>query len=51
MEKMTTAEMQELYEVKGFALGICVVRRKSDNAIGTLDFDHAPRYYYNFVEA
>ena len=37
------------YEVLGFALGICVVRRKSDGVRGTLDFDHAPRRYYNFV--
>jgi len=48
---MTTAEMQELYEVQGFSLGMCIVRRKSDGVLGTLDFDHAPRFYYNFQEA
>lgn len=48
--KMTTAEMQDLYEVIGFAYGYCAVKRKSDGVRGTLDFDHSPRYYYNFVE-
>jgi hypothetical protein len=51
MEKMTTAEMQEQYEVLGFAYYMCVVKRKSDGVKGTLDFDHSPRLYYNFQEA
>lgn len=48
---MTTDEMLEEYEVLGFALGFCIVQRKSDGVKGTLDFDHAPRRYYNFVPA
>jgi hypothetical protein len=51
MNKMTTAEMQELYSVEGFAYGFCVARRKSDGVLGTLEFDHAPRFYYNFQES
>lgn len=51
METMTTDEMRKQYEVLGFAYGICVVRRRSDGMKGTLDFDHAPRVYYNFVAA
>lgn len=46
---MTTDEMLAEYEVLGFALGFCIVQRKSDGVKGTLDFDHAPRRYYNFV--
>ena len=46
-----TAELQEDFEVRGFALGLCVVRRKSDGVLGTVCFDHAPRRYYNFQEA
>lgn len=46
--------MLERYEVLGFALYMCVVRRKSDGVKGTLDFSddliHG-RHYYNFVEA
>lgn len=50
-DKMDTQEMQEKYEVMGFAYGLCVVKRKEDNIVGTLDFDHAPRLYYNFQPA
>lgn len=46
---MTTDEMLAEYEVLGFALGFCIVQRKSDGVKGTLDFDHAPRRYHNFV--
>jgi len=45
---MTTQEMQEQYEVLGFALGFCVVKRKSDGVRGTLDFNHHPRVYFDF---
>ncbi len=50
-ETWTTAELQEDFEVEGFGGGLCVVRRKSDNQRGSLDFDHMPRRYYNFVPA
>ena len=46
-----TVELQEDFEVLGFMWGMCAVKRKSDGTKGTLDFDHAPRRYYNFVEA
>jgi hypothetical protein len=45
---MTTEQMRAEYEVLGFAMGYCIVRRKADGVKGTLDFDHAPRVYYNF---
>jgi hypothetical protein len=61
---LTKDQMLEQYEVLGFALGFCIVERKSDNVRGTLEFgDFASldtydsddpvgrtRYYYNFVE-
>jgi hypothetical protein len=46
-----TTELQEDFEVLGFMWGLCAVRRKADGVKGTLDFDHAPRRYYNFLEA
>ena len=46
--KWTTTEMQREFDVEGFAAGIVVVRRKSDGELGTLDFDHSPRVYYDF---
>lgn len=45
---MTTEEMQEQYEVLGFALGFCIVKRKSDGVRGTLDMLHHPRVYFGF---
>lgn len=54
-ENWTTAEMQEDFEVLGFAYGMCVVKRKSDGVKGTLQFgkfeDDPVRYYYDFQEA
>jgi len=50
-ETWTTAELQRDFEVEGFGGGICVVRRRSDNLRGSLDFDHMPRRYFNFVPA
>lgn len=51
--EMTKEEMLAEYEVLGFALGLCVVRRKSDGMKGTLNFTngavgHGPRVYYGF---
>lgn len=43
--------MLSQYEVLGFHAYMCVVKRKSDGVKGTLNFDHAPRFYYNFQEA
>jgi hypothetical protein len=47
----STAELQEDFEVLGFALGMCVVRRRADGVEGTLEFDHAPRVYRGFKAA
>jgi len=51
----TKDEMLEDFEVLGFAYGMCVVKRKSDGAKGTLQFgtfeDDPTRYYYDFQEA
>ena len=51
MKKLTTAEMQKEYTVIGFGNGCVVVIRKIDNVKGSLDFDHSPRLYYDFVAA
>jgi len=50
-DRMTTAEMQERYEVLGFGHGLCVVKRRSDGVKGSLMFDHSPRFYHSFQEA
>lgn len=45
-----TTEMQQDFDVRGFAAPFVVVRRKSDGAQGTLTFTHMPRVYFDFVE-
>ena len=46
----TTAEMSEAFDVIGFMAPIVVVRRKSDDKLGSLEFTHSPRFYFNFKE-
>jgi hypothetical protein len=44
----TTDELQQDFEVIGFAAPVVVVRRKSDGQVGTLEFRHHPRVYFDF---
>ena len=52
-DAMTKDQMLDQFDVLGFALGMCIVRRKEDGKEGTLDFTAVDgiRYYYNFLEA
>ncbi len=43
-----TTELARDFEVKGFAAPFVVVVRKSDGVIGSLMFQHTPRFYYAF---
>lgn len=45
-----TQELSEEFEVKGFMAPFVVVKRKSDGKMGSLTFQHMPRFYFNFVE-
>jgi len=44
-----TQELQEDFDVLGFAAPLIVVRRKSDKIKGSLLFQHSPRYYFSFT--
>jgi hypothetical protein len=44
-----TEELQDDYTVRQFAAPLVVVKRKSDGVIGSLEFQHTPRFYYSFV--
>ena len=44
-----TTQLQAAFEVLSFCAPFCIVRRKSDGARGTLEFQHMPRFYFNFV--
>ena len=45
-----TQELQADFEVQGFMAPFIGVRRKSDGAQGSMAFQHAPRFYFNFKE-
>jgi hypothetical protein len=45
-----TQQMSEEFTVKGFAAPFVVVMRKSDGVVGSLEFQHSPRFYFNFQE-
>ena len=45
-----TEELSRDFEVKGFLAPFVVVKRKSDQVLGSLVFQHSPRFYFNFKE-
>lgn len=47
-EVWNTAQLSQDFEVRGFLAPYVVVRRKSDGVIGSLEFQHQPRLYFNF---
>jgi hypothetical protein len=46
-----TRELARDFVVTGFAAPVIAVRRKSDGVEGSLDFQHQPRWYFNFRSA
>jgi len=50
-EVWDTAQLTAQFEVESFLAPFCMVRRKSDGALGTLEFQHRPRFYFRFVPA
>jgi hypothetical protein len=45
-----TSELQQDFEVTGFLAPFVVVRRKEDGVVGSLLFQHNPRFYYSFTK-
>jgi hypothetical protein len=43
-----TEEMQQDFEVHGFGAPYMTVTRTEDEVRGSLEFQHAPRFYFNF---
>jgi hypothetical protein len=43
-----TEELANEFEILGFMAPFVVVRRKTDGAKGSLEFQHDPRFYFNF---
>ena len=49
-EVLTTSEAVQKYEFIAFCAPFVEVRRRSDGRCGTLEFQHSPRLYFNFIE-
>jgi hypothetical protein len=45
-----TDELAREFDVEGFMAPFIVVRRKADGVVGSLEFQHSPRFYFNFKE-
>ena len=43
-----TTEVQRDYKVLGIMAPFILARRKSDGVLGTMLFQHNPRFYYSF---
>jgi len=43
-----TSELSTDFDVLGFMAPFVVVNRKSDGQKGSLEFQHRPRFYFNF---
>jgi hypothetical protein len=46
----TTEELSRDFEPIGFMAPFVVVRRRCDGKAGSLEFQHNPRFYFNFVQ-
>jgi hypothetical protein len=43
-----TKELCKDFDVEGFMAPYVVVRRKCDGHVGSMEFQHDPRFYFNF---
>ena len=48
-EVWDTVELSDEFVVEGFLAPFVVVQRKSDGQRGSLEFQHEPRFYFNFI--
>ena len=46
-----TTELSQEFNVLGFMAPYVVVVRKKDNVKGSMQFQHSPRFYFNFRKA
>lgn len=45
-----TNQLAEEFEPLGFLAPFIVVRRRNDGSKGSLEFQHSPRFYFNFQQ-
>lgn len=44
----STDQLREEFDVLGFMAPYVVVRRRSDGVKGSMEFQHAPRFFFNW---
>lgn len=44
----TTDELSEEFQIVGFMAPLCVVKRRADGMKGSVEFQHNPRFFFNF---
>ena len=44
----TTQELTQQFDVESFLAPYCFATRKSDGVKGMFEFNHSPRFYFNF---
>jgi hypothetical protein len=44
-----TQQLRQDFDVIGFLAPLVVVRRRADRVKGSMEFQHMPRLYFNFV--
>ena len=49
-EVYDTDQVRENFEVLGFMAPFVVVKRRVDGKKGSMEFQHMPRFYFNFVK-
>lgn len=42
-------KVREEFDILSFYKSNVIVKRKKDKQLGTLDYQHSPRFYYNFI--
>jgi hypothetical protein len=45
----STDELRAEFEVMGFYAPLVVVKSKADGSLGSFEFQHAPRFFFNYV--
>jgi hypothetical protein len=45
-----TEQLSKDFNVTGFMAPFVVVKRKEDGAVGSMEFCHSPRFYFNFIK-
>ena len=47
---LTTQQVRDRFEVISFLAPFCDVKERATQVRGTLEFQHSPRFYFDFVK-